>query len=146
MHFICHDPFIQYSILKFAFGYYSVKHYFMCSIINALKCNASQKKGNILVLQPSSLSCCTVMCSHSHELSFERIKQCWRGRMEEQSWVGKPELVKAKQRSAAGQSHDGPGCRACERVQVPLQVTRPSLLPPMSSTPSSTFLPWATSN
>lgn len=41
--------------------------------------------------------------------------------------------------SSARQSHDGPGSRACEREQVPLQVARPSLHP--STPPSLNLLP-----
>lgn len=53
--------------------------------------------------------------------------------MEEQAGVGGADSANARRGSSDGQSHNRPGCGACERDQVPLQD-------PASLHPFPTFL------
>lgn len=147
MHLICHDPLIQYRILIFALQYHILT--FDCNTCDTPSVqykehqNAVQMIKNIMLLYYSLLlSHALQLCihSHSHELSLEWIKQCWRVEVEEQTAVGRLVQLMQGGGSSARQSHDGPGCWACEREQVLLQMAQPSLpsfLKPLSSPPSS---------
>ena len=98
----------------------------------------------MLLVYSFPLSHAVQLCihSHSHELSLELIKRCWRVVVEKQAGVGRLIQLTQGEGSSARQSHNGPGRRACGREQVPLQVATPSpttFPQPLSSPPSSVF-------
>lgn len=88
---------LWYSIFKFALQYHILIFDFNTCNTPSVQYkdhpNAVQtiKKHYAFSLQPSPLACCIVMYthSHSHEFSLEWIKQCWRGRVEEQAGAGR---------------------------------------------------------
>ena len=63
--------------------------------------------------------------------------------MEEQGWRVEADLAMARQGSSARQSHDGPGCGACERELVPLLWARPSLPPSLRLPQLLLSSPWS---